>query len=298
MTGREMSKDVAGMNSGSSRDDSSTDNSRFNQLAVQLQEDTVDSTKLVKLPPFWKNYPVLWFIQVESTFALSRITSDEVKYRCIIQNLEPAVMPFVSDLLMNPPFVNRYETIKQKIISLFEETDECRLRKLLQGYELGKEKPSHFLQRLKDLAGVRCSDAVVRILFLEHLPDNVRKILAISEVTNLSKLGLQADKIIEISNANVSQIISSDQRKENNNDSMSEFSELREAVEAIAAELNELKHRPHCARQRSSSRDRYSKRRVPKSPRPKAKICYYHKKFGNRAFRCLLPCAYKLQAEN
>lgn len=48
--------------------------------------------KLVKLPPFWKDNPTLWFAQVDASFALSRITSDDTKFRYVIVNLDQTVL--------------------------------------------------------------------------------------------------------------------------------------------------------------------------------------------------------------
>jgi len=86
-----------------------------------------------------------------------------------------------------PPTENKYETVKQWIIESFAETNESRLRKLLRGNEIADEKPSHILQKLRNLAGGQCN-AVLKTLFLEQLSDNVRSILAIYKVTDLTRL--------------------------------------------------------------------------------------------------------------
>jgi len=47
---------------------------------------------------------------------------------------------------------------------------------------------------------------VFKTLFLEQLPDNIRSILAICEVTGLTRLAQLADRIFETSKANVAQV--------------------------------------------------------------------------------------------
>lgn len=37
------------------------------------------SSIVVKLPPFWKSHPALWFCQVEAQFEAQRITKDRSK---------------------------------------------------------------------------------------------------------------------------------------------------------------------------------------------------------------------------
>ncbi|EFN84942.1 hypothetical protein EAI_10258 [Harpegnathos saltator] len=166
----------------------------------RLDEAWINTTQRVKLPqPLWREMPTHWFNVVEATFALNRISSDETKYRHIISNLDPTIIPFVTDLITDPPNQNKYVAIKKRIIGAFGESKEAKLRKLLRGQELGDDKPSHLLQRLRNLAGSEGSDSVIRTLFLEQLPESARGILAISPEDDLDTLAMQTNKIMEVS---------------------------------------------------------------------------------------------------
>ena len=73
---------------------------------------------------------------------------------------------------------------------------------------MGDEKPSVFLQRLRNLAGAQCNDSVPRSLFMEQMPEHMQGILAISQLDDLAKLAAQADRIAEVMRpqiANISQ---------------------------------------------------------------------------------------------
>lgn len=118
-------------------------------------------------------------------------------------NLDASTLPFVSDIVASPPAMDRYEAIKDSLISSFDETSESKLRRLLRGTEITEEKPSNLLQRLRNLAGSQFPENVLRTLFLEQLPEQIRGILAISEVTDLTKLSIQADKIIDFSRPSI-----------------------------------------------------------------------------------------------
>ena len=76
------------------------------------------------------------FYQVESIFSLSRITSDETKFRHLVANIDAATLDLVSDILESQG-PNKYETLKSRILSLFCESDERRLKRLLSGQVLG-----------------------------------------------------------------------------------------------------------------------------------------------------------------
>lgn len=41
-------------------------------------------------------------------------------------------------------------------------------------------------------------DEILRTIFMEQLPENVRAILAISEIKDLGKLAVQAGKVVEM----------------------------------------------------------------------------------------------------
>lgn len=210
--------------------------------------------------------PALWFLQVEASFAIWRITSDESKYRYVLVNLDPSVLPFVSDIVIAPPTAGKYDALKKSILNSFDETSETKLRKLLRSHELTNEKPSNLLQKLRNMAGGQCNDMVLRTLFLEHLPDNVRTILAISEVVDLSKLALQADKIFEMSNTNVNQVCLSTQSNNagSSNNIKTEINELKATIEALTGQFKEL--RIEQRRVRNRSRSRFDRRNISPVP--------------------------------
>jgi len=106
------------------------------------------------------------------------------------------------------------------------------------------------LQKLRNLVGGQCTDAVLRTLFLEQLPDNVRNILAISEVTNLFKLAQLVDRVIETSNVAEIDVIARASSIEN----AIALREYKDTMDTIAKQMKEL-----CeihSRCRSRSRDR------------------------------------------
>jgi len=130
----------------------------------------IEATQAVRLPPFWKGNPQLWFAQVEAAFVINRITSDETKFRYVTLHLDPSVLPLVADIITSPPDGDRYATIKERLVSVLGETSASRLRKLLASHELGDDKPSILLQRLRNLAEGQVTDGVLRTIFLEQMP--------------------------------------------------------------------------------------------------------------------------------
>ncbi|XP_075556504.1 uncharacterized protein LOC142588546 [Dermacentor variabilis] len=148
----------------------------------------------VKLPLFWTGDPQLWFVQVESQFATRHITADSTKYH-VVGSLPPATASEVRDLLLTPPAENAYQTLKETLIRRVTPTEPGRLQQLLREAELGDRRPSRLLRYMQQLAGdATASDGrLVRELFLQRLPKNIRIGLTASGETDLAKMAELAD---------------------------------------------------------------------------------------------------------
>ncbi|XP_048001859.1 uncharacterized protein LOC125238564 isoform X2 [Leguminivora glycinivorella] len=107
----------------------------------------------VRLPPFYRQDPAVWFAQVEGHFILSKITSDATKYYYILSQLDHEYAAEVKDVIVNPPAEGKYEKLKAELISRLSASREKELKRLLVHEELGDRKPSQFLRHLQHLAG-------------------------------------------------------------------------------------------------------------------------------------------------
>lgn len=83
---------------------------------------------------------------------------------------------------------------------MFSTSAEARLRQLLKGQALGEQKHSHLLNHMRQLNGYQCSNAVLKSLFVEQLPETHRAVLIAINEPDLQKLAEIADKIAEMSN--------------------------------------------------------------------------------------------------
>lgn len=63
-----------------------------------------------------------------------------------------------------------YQRIKDTLISTFSASFEAQIRQLLKGKILNSGKPSHILARIRNLSNGKCSDDVLRTIFLDQLP--------------------------------------------------------------------------------------------------------------------------------
>ncbi|KAG0445199.1 hypothetical protein HPB47_018655, partial [Ixodes persulcatus] len=110
----------------------------------------------------------------------------------------------VRDLLLQPPAENAYDTLKAQLIRRTGASEQKRLQQLLTAEELGDRTPTQLLRRMEQLLGDKATiiDAsLLRELFLQRLPKNVRMVIASAGDIDLVRIAELADSIMEISTA-------------------------------------------------------------------------------------------------
>lgn len=240
----------------------------------------------VKLPDFWKTDPAMWFAQAEAQFVLAGVTRDETRFYHIIAKVDQTVLCHISDLVANPPQANKYDAIKERLLRRFEMSPQAKMEKLLNSCDLGDMKPTHLLAKMQDLAaGLRVDDNLMKMLFIQRLPPNVRSVLAIHDGT-LSKLAEMADKMLD---STFSHVAAATVPAPPTAAAVPGQEELNEQIAYLTAEIRKLKSTGR-GRSRSSSRARRSS--------DQTETCWYHRKYGNRARQCRSPCGFQRFSKN
>ena len=239
------------------------------------------ATVNLKIPPFWPSDPLVWFAQVEAQFSTRHITSQKTKFDHVVASLTPEYATEVRDLILKPPDTTPYDTLKEHLVKRTEASEQRRLQQLFNAEELGDRKPSQLLRHMHLLLGEKATttdSSFLRELFLQHLPTNVRLILAsTADTVSLEDLATLADKIMEVHSSapSVASVTSS---------------QLSTEVDKLRAEIATLKKMvnrgstPRRTRTRSSSPAR--------PPTSDSSICWYHQTFGPDARKCRAPCSW------
>ncbi|XP_064076271.1 uncharacterized protein LOC135194590 [Vanessa tameamea] len=160
--------------------------------ASELATVTVSS----RIPEFWCDQARLWFVQCEVILTPQKL-SDEAKFNLVVTKLGKDLIQQVSDILLQQPQTKKYDTLKSRLLAVFEESENRQLQKLLCEIDLGDEKPSQLLRRMRDLARGKIPDETLSIMWQGHLPAAVRSVLAVTDVKDLENLATIADKIME-----------------------------------------------------------------------------------------------------
>ena len=261
----------------------------------------VDSYRVPKIAPFFRSDPTLWFTQVKTSFRRARITDQATMADCLITHLEGGVIAHMKDVItVSPPAADIYTRIKDRIISGFAESAETRLRRLLKGEVSFDGKPSVLLNRLRSYNDGGCTEEIMKTIFMDNLPKRVIAILAGNESADLHILARLADNIMAaVPTPPLSQLTSIAVSNEASTES------LKTKVDWLVREMKKLKSKPpkpQPIRSRNKSRS-HSKIRNPRNSSQNSderKICFYHKKFGNKAKHCKGACPWteKPDSEN
>lgn len=136
---------------------------------------------------------------------------------------------------------------------------------------------------MRNAGGSQVSEAVLKSLFLEQMPEQVHPILTGSNESNLDRLVVLADKIIEVQRPNALACVDHPTKEGDN---------LTTALVALTKKLEtfDLKSRQRNRRSRSKSTSR--SRTNPNT------YCYYHKKFGADSRKCRAPYAWKGESKS
>lgn len=73
-----------------------------------------------KIPNVQPENPRLWFIQDEAIL-LPQKTSGANKYFMVVAKLSKKAIQQVADIVANPPQKNKHETLKKRILQIYEE---------------------------------------------------------------------------------------------------------------------------------------------------------------------------------
>ena len=95
----------------------------------------------IELPPFWPAISRVWFRQVEAQFTTRGISQQRTKFDYVISLLAPEYAIEVHDLILQPPAMEAYDTLKQQLILRTAALEQCRLQQLFSDEELGNHKP-------------------------------------------------------------------------------------------------------------------------------------------------------------
>lgn len=258
-----------------------------------ISEGRIDSVR-VRLPPFWPQNPATWFIQAEAQFQAYRITNEDTKYCLTIGALPPESCDSIIDILSNPPDTERYKSVKSALIKRHSISETKRLETLIAKTDIGDRSPSELLRSMRQMAGQTFNESIIKNLWLRKLPQVIHVALVAVGDKPLNELAEVADKIHEAQqNATVFAIAGTNA---NVNDSArrnigeSDFDARLSRIEAMIAKIDvSHRHRRERGPFRRRSSNRNNRPRSISTSSTTQTLCWYHRRFGDKATKCRCP---------
>jgi hypothetical protein len=150
----------------------------------------------VRLPPFWAEWPAVWFAQAEAQFSLAGISTETTKFYHVISQLDHRYAAEVEDVITSPPQQDPYTKLKTELLKRLSLSREQRAQQLITFEEMGDRKPSQFLRHLRGLAP-DVPDYLLCTIWTNRLPTNIQMTLACHPEIELDTTALCADRITE-----------------------------------------------------------------------------------------------------
>ncbi|CAG9097741.1 unnamed protein product [Plutella xylostella] len=256
----------------------------------------VESISLAsRVSEFWPDQPRVWFVRTEAILGPQKL-SDEARFDLVVQKLGKDVVNHVTDILINPPPTKKFDTLKQRLLAIYEESHNRQIEKVISEFELGDQKPSQLLRRMREKAMNKFPDETLSVIWQNRLPKQVRAVLAVSAVTDLEDLAAVADKVMEATGSQHVSVVSQPQQPSTSFDVSLVMAEIAKInVKLSGMERSRRNDRPrNRSRYRNTFRNtsRSSSRNSPRR-RPDNWLCFYHHRFRENAQKCSSPCAWK-----
>lgn len=261
-----------------------------------------------------------WFYLLESYFSASGIRVDQVKFDTVRSRFPATrineLRPLAEAADRDAPANGKYEMLKTSLISYLQDSQQRRLRQVLQEMPLGDKKPSQLYHDMVHAAGSALSESALLDLWCSRLPEWVAS-------TAIAASGPTADKLrmADISYENfqlrsgsaVNAVGSAHKQPPTANmlalsqSSTSDTAALRQMLDEFTKMFMAQKQTAQAApSQRSRSRERSQARQQSKQRSDSSQgdqrrdesieqfdDCWYHRTFGRKATKCRQPCKFR-----
>ncbi|GFS77053.1 transposon Tf2-8 polyprotein [Trichonephila clavipes] len=260
-----------------------------------MTSETVEVARIaLRLPPFWKSNVRLWIAQCDHAFTFSGISSDDTKYSALVANLDAETLSYVSDIVLSPPNSDKYHTLSQRLITQFSDSETQKIKKLLTDLQLGDEKSSHLLRKMKELSNGQLQDDFLQSLWLQRMPPHIQTVLSASSEP-LNKLAIIADKVSEVVGSSSTICAATTVPPPFQSSSCSvqpTMDSLVRQIQELSLQVAELTRERNSSRHQRYSSDRRRSHSRSRSVNRGSGICYYHRRYKEQARKCVSPCAF------
>jgi hypothetical protein len=226
----------------------------------------------VHLPDFWLNETDMWFQKAEASFRRARVTDSHVKYDYVLMKLPEQVLTSVKDVIraVTDATEDPYMEIKKRLVSSYTQSKWQLANKLLDYPDIGDMRPSMLMDNMLSLLPPGDQPGTLfQAMFLRRLPAVIRDQLGAIEFNTPRAMAEHADLLWDARGGSAGQ------------------------VAAVSSQNDRGRRRsPFRSPGRGGRSPNRGGRQRQQTPGPDG-LCFYHHRFGDRAFKCTPPCAWQ-----
>ena len=215
----------------------------------------------IKLPPLTTTTPGTWFRRAEAKFRLSGITKSTTKADHTLNAMSEDTFDHIQAWLADQPDEIDYEDLKTYIMGRFSIPASERAQKALQLAKepLGDTRAQERWDEIQALVNKPTKVSLEKEIFLQALPSAVRQALPKAHEMATEALIKEADQLLEAHRATTR--------------NPSVYSATDTEIQAVTTQHKKKQKENNNADESSST-----------------KLCYFHQKFGDNAYRCRPGC--------
>ena len=258
----------------------------------------------VPLPEFWVHDSIGFFKACEVLFAASEVSSESQKYRALLVSLSkrPSVLQRISDFLPSDIPDDPYTSLKTQLLERFSTPSKQCLSEWLNECNRGTLTVCKFLQKLRSTLSShydpssQLHEDLLRHCILNSVDPSTRKFLRLNDNMSLDNLAKHADKLIDRIDHQAT-AFSLQSPSHHNSPSQHLINEMLEKrITALQQSLSHNASSSHNTTEHALNRDTNAKPNFSTPTRSRNphlspssnpnQACYYHQRFGARAFKC------------
>ena len=258
---------------------------------------TVAAMPNVTLPVFSTSNTAPWFQRAEALFRIKRVSANQ-RSDFIVGALPEDVFNRISSWLNTyADGIVPYDILKAKIIRSCQPSPEEKSQKILDLLKLplGDQRPSDAFFELKNLSTVLAPDGstsqidLLRVLWMLRLPTDIRTQIRGFSTQTEEDLTEVADAIRGTTRFAYSNAPSTSAAAAATADLSGPPMDDDDDDDVIAA-AQRRQHRPRRQPQRMQYNQQHNQHNHPSDLSHKS-LCFYHKRFGREAIKCLPHCS-------
>lgn len=206
----------------------------------------------------------------------------------MVAHLSSTVAQQVKDVISSSFAEGKFEELRKALTTIYAETATEKFEKLISNEPLGDIKPSLALSKIKSLAANTVNEDFIKKLWMKRLPQTIKAVLSASNdpLDNLAKM---ADSMWEVTDKSSISSIS------HGNSLEKTLQTIQQQLEKVSKRLNAMESQQHKSRRDATphrERNRSKSKNGAERDDNTSDLCWYHRKFSERAKQCRSPCKF------